>query len=896
MSRRWIAAALLAFAAGAAADVAPPPGVHDLQNVYPGARAYMEGSRVRVLYGVPMTMGMTPDQAATQFWSAHAAAFGVGALELNLTGITTVQNGRFTVYQYTQSISGMPVEHGVGRLMVLNQPVPRVVYAAGTFARVPAGGFGDAFFTGAQVAGAIKRNPQYADLTTWTAPVAAVYQDDAGVGTRVWRFEGWRPGRGFTFFVDMTTGLLLRARSEVYNDDVTGTVKAMATPGLKPDIATNVPVAIAVSQALMKVTGGNSAYSNTSGNFTIPNAGTAPVTLTSSAQDGRWVQVFPTGTATIQVSLPGTVPGVPASPLFNAVPGGTNSQTTAQANVLIHGQLIHDYYTDRAPSFSLPAIHGNTGVSGTCNAYYFSSDDSINFFNVGGGCNNSAYSSVIAHEYGHYVVNTLGLSQGAFGEGFGDTSAVMLYDTGIIADTFFQNGQPIRDLINNTRSYPCNGEFHDCGEVEGAFWYRVLQNFKASYGTQPGWSNAQELQVAWSQMTTGGSGSNSLHPASIIEVLTVDDTDGNLTNGTPNYADICAASATRNLPCPPLTPFEFQYPNGHPEIITSNQPTVIQVNLVGVASTPVPGTGTISYSINGGSIVTNPMTEVTPNHYEATIPATQCTDTVDYYFTAQAASGATVRDPQGAPATKFHAVSAVGSTIAANFNFETDPGWTVTNSTGLAAGAWQRGVPSTPNTQYSPPTDGDGSGQCWVTGLAPNQDVDGGTTVLTTSAMDLSGYDSATLSYDRWFETLAPAPPNTNYRVLVVQISANDGLNWSTLEFPAADPPKAWVHKEFQVTNVLPLTSAMRVRFSVSDDPNTWDVEAGIDAFKVVAYTCTSQCYADCNGDGVLNLADFGCFQTKFATGDPYADCNGDGTRNLADFGCFTTKFALGCP
>ena len=27
-----------------------------------------------------------------------------------------------------------------------------------------------------------------------------------------------------------------------------------------------------------------------------------------------------------------------------------------------------------------------------------------------------------------------------------------------------------------------------------------------------------------------------------------------------------------------------------------------------------------------------------------------------------------------------------------------------------------------------------------------------------------------------------------------------------------------------------------------------------------------------------------------------YPDCNADGTRNLADFGCFQTKFALGCP
>ncbi len=62
-------------------------------------------------------------------------------------------------------------------------------------------------------------------------------------------------------------------------------------------------------------------------------------------------------------------------------------------------------------------------------------------------------------------------------------------------------------------------------------------------------------------------------------------------------------------------------------------------------------------------------------------------------------------------------------------------------------------------------------------------------------------------------------------------------------------------------------------------------------------------CYANCNGDynqktmtPILNIADFGCFQTKFALQHPYADCNGDTLFNLADFGCFQTKFALGCP
>ncbi len=54
-------------------------------------------------------------------------------------------------------------------------------------------------------------------------------------------------------------------------------------------------------------------------------------------------------------------------------------------------------------------------------------------------------------------------------------------------------------------------------------------------------------------------------------------------------------------------------------------------------------------------------------------------------------------------------------------------------------------------------------------------------------------------------------------------------------------------------------------------------------------------CYADCTGDGSLNVNDYICFQTKFALGDPYADCDANGVRNVNDYICFQTKFALGC-
>ncbi len=81
------------------------------------------------------------------------------------------------------------------------------------------------------------------------------------------------------------------------------------------------------------------------------------------------------------------------------------------------------------------------------------------------------------------------------------------------------------------------------------------------------------------------------------------------------------------------------------------------------------------------------------------------------------------------------------------------------------------------------------------------------------------------------------------------------------------------------------------------DSDNDGDIDlALIDELADVVILYRNRCYADCNEDDLTNLADFGCFQTKFATQNTDADCNGDAILNLADFGCFQTKFALGCP
>jgi hypothetical protein len=58
-------------------------------------------------------------------------------------------------------------------------------------------------------------------------------------------------------------------------------------------------------------------------------------------------------------------------------------------------------------------------------------------------------------------------------------------------------------------------------------------------------------------------------------------------------------------------------------------------------------------------------------------------------------------------------------------------------------------------------------------------------------------------------------------------------------------------------------------------------------------------CYADVNGDGVLDLFDFLAFVNLFNAGDPQADCVANACEpqlDLFDFLCFVNEFNSGCP
>jgi len=69
----------------------------------------------------------------------------------------------------------------------------------------------------------------------------------------------------------------------------------------------------------------------------------------------------------------------------------------------------------------------------------------------------------------------------------------------------------------------------------------------------------------------------------------------------------------------------------------------------------------------------------------------------------------------------------------------------------------------------------------------------------------------------------------------------------------------------------------------------------GAFAFAFIPFDPNGSCFADCDGNGTLNILDFVCYQGLFQNGNPGADCDGNGILNILDFVCFQQAFQAGC-
>lgn len=289
------------------------------------------------------------------------------------------------------------------------------------------------------------------------------------------------------------------------------------------------------------------AFTDSFGDFRIPHAGSSPVQVTGRFF-GEWATVEDqSGNGNLAFTLPAT-PGVPRSVFLNPLSGA--EYETAEASAYHWTTTTRWALATWVPGFNgLAALGVLVNVNNTCNAYW--AGGFLAFFRSGGGCANSAYLDVVAHEYGHGFHDWFhgSTNPAGFSEGIADHLAYFRTGSRQFGRNFHGPGVPIRDYgpggAAALTQWPCTGcEPHVRGQVWAGFTMDLKDNLVASWGGLPG-------QAYWNSITLTMYATNPADEAeAVTEAYLMDDNDANLSNGTPRCRDLTAAARRHSLPVP----------------------------------------------------------------------------------------------------------------------------------------------------------------------------------------------------------------------------------------------------------------------------------------------------------------------------------------------------------
>jgi hypothetical protein len=321
-------------------------------------------------------------------------------------------------------------------------------------------------------------------------------------------------------------------------------------------------------------------------------------------------------------------------------------------------------------------------------------------------------------------------------------------------------------------------------------------------------------------------------------------------------------------------------PGGVPETIDPGVPTSISVEIRDGIEHYLPGTGMLHYRDDGGAYEAIPLVPLGEQMFEATLPPAACSAAPEFYFSAETEDGTLVTNPADAPDTVYDAIVGWIDVIWSD-NFEFDAGWTVENSPDLTDGAWERGIPAGGGDRGDPPTDFDGSGQCYLTdNVAGNSDVDGGTTWLYSPVFNAIGGDRG-VSFALWYTNYAGDNPHAD--LFHIHISNDGGSSWTLVETVGPHTSPGWTEHEFRIADFITPTDAMMLRFEASDLGAASVVEAGVDAVSVWSVECEDLCVGDLNDDFVVNVMDLLMLLDAWGNAGGEEDLTDDDVVNVLD-------------
>lgn len=177
----------------------------------------------------------------------------------------------------------------------------------------------------------------------------------------------------------------------------------------------------------------------------------------------------------------------------------------ASAETFFHTAQSLDWIRQAKPDWQPPSglvALTNIDFLNLCNAFYSASTNQMIFLTSQNDCANTAYSTVIRHEFGHAFVMTLPVDESSedyygFHEGVADALSILSLDTSCVGLDFFGSGSGcVRDVESTSVVWPVlHGSAHERGLViPAAFWH--LRNLLVDrYDLELGKSIVQHLFI-----------------------------------------------------------------------------------------------------------------------------------------------------------------------------------------------------------------------------------------------------------------------------------------------------------------------------------------------------------------------------------------------------------------
>ncbi|HYQ04720.1 MAG TPA: hypothetical protein VER96_38865 [Polyangiaceae bacterium] len=569
-------------------------GVAPQINSAPLSAATLGNGKGRITGAV--AIGATPDAAAELFRQSRVVALGIDSDDLKpaqlsasapLKGAATAaSNGvglmydpatgkpKFRLYRYEQHRDGIPVFRAGLRTLVREDGDHPVVWAnadlrsMGNF-RVAGGSPSravdlDKSLQALRNHGGSSGLPAPSALGKISAPTQTIFagvdgQESSPRLAMQYTAQAADGAGKWTFVADAETGDILHVESNVHFD-VTGFVAGKVITGAESMDCGTVGMAYLPYANLTSAFG--NAVTDKSGAYTLKQTGTAPFNIVSN-MTGKYFTVDDNGSSDT-ITLQAT-PGGQANflhPNLQTLP----ENVLAQTNVYKAVNEMRDMLLAAVPQYPVIASQTNFRVNvnvtdtQTCDrtggAWY--DDDNqprtLNFCPRNTERANTAFRSIIHHEYGHHIVDSAGSGQAAYGEGFADTVAMLFAKDPKIGTGYYLNqcSTPLRNA-NSTCKYDatqcssCGGGYYDCGSVlSGTVW----DIWKQLDITSPATSGDLIRQLVFSSVLLHSG--TAIDSQIAVDMLTLDDNDGLLENGTPHYKEICAGFTAHGMTCPAI--------------------------------------------------------------------------------------------------------------------------------------------------------------------------------------------------------------------------------------------------------------------------------------------------------------------------------------------------------